>query len=1138
MSHMKRILPVFFLAASVWADALSIPGALRVYPFTETEGEEVANIADCFPGKIAVTGGPKGSMTIWEAPVRVPGHRAGSHAVRFWHPRSHRCLYRAGITGKEFAGGASFALWFRVPDAGGVAVPLKLGFNGDRATCGFELFVEREASGAPGRLVLSLARGKGAEPLELVREGVAPDIWHQAAFTIDGRMARLYLDDLAAPAAEAPFGVLIPPDFAGTYGAQPFFENRYYTPFLHVGAQHTAGTFDDLCPFDIDFLAVYGRALASAELAGALGPSAEGSPDEQLAAAAAADAAVARARSFRVKVPDEQGGYVRRGEAAAFSLAIPASEKADGPFVARFTVRALDGDPIETREISVEADGVAETSFAFETCGVYRVEIEASDRTGAVAYQHPRTVFLGVVPPRPERLDSPFGLCTVRGRWGYDTNLRRVQLHEPSAPGRAFDIHPFDYAGPDGLTGMERWQGVKRDELRRFVCGAFWSQGDFSQSSRFVNEMPPDVKAHYRAFYERAAQFFKTNGVHEFEATSEVNTRTTAGAYMDCFRILHEAYTNAIPDAKFYPPGATPNYIPFTAELLRLGIGELVDGLSLHNYITDPIHELHWNGAGWKLRALRDEWSAKLGKPLSLHCTEAGVFSLPRIRDRPMTREEALAAGYPQEGNTDYRVFATIMPTLPERESAAFQQQAALVTLAMGFESYIKSEGPIAIGVETPNEQGVAITALSGQVLNGFRACREVPLASKDDACVIVERKDGSRVAAVFARRPVPLTFRAEPGAVYRTMDLLGNFSGTRASEEGLVLVHASFEPVYLFDVPPDFAQVTPLALATPADLPDDGVLPFTASVTNLFDRPLAATLEIAAPPGATVEPAARTQVALAPGAATNVAGTMRGPALKRREWSLRATLRADGAEPDATPLAAAESIFRSPGALRIVQRAPHPMPLDGDTAKWAFAQPVACATEADVVHGKPDIARLWDPQWRGPDDLSLTLRTAYVEGHAMAFLLEVRDDACVPPPAGRESTPWNYDCLELFIDMRQGSELGTQSEEGADQALVTPALGETVGPCRVLQVRGARAHADVKCVGRRTADGYLIEGRIAPNEKSGFRVLPGSVFRMDFLVDDTDGDTELRKAAIAVDGVFRNYANVAAWGRYELGAD
>jgi hypothetical protein len=39
----------------------------------------------------------------------------------------------------------------------------------------------------------------------------------------------------------------------------------------------------------------------------------------------------------------------------------------------------------------------------------------------------------------------------------------------------------------------------------------------------------------------------------------------------------------------------------------------------------------------------------------------------------------------------------------------------------------------------------------------------------------------------------------------------------------------------------------------------------------------------------------------------------------------------------------------------------------------------------------------------------------------------------------------------------------------------------------------------------------------------------------MDFLIDDTDAPETKRKAAMAMHGIFNNYTDSNAWGRYQL---
>jgi len=176
----------------------------------------------------------------------------------------------------------------------------------------------------------------------------------------------------------------------------------------------------------------------------------------------------------------------------------------------------------------------------------------------------------------------------------------------------------------------------------------------------------------------------------------------------------------------------------------------------------------------------------------------------------------------------------------------------------------------------------------------------------------------------------------------------------------------------------------------------------------------------------------------------------------------------------------------------------------------------------------------------RGKDDLSFTLKTLWRKGDGIYFLLKVKDNIVCPALEDKTATAWKYDCLELYFDSRECSKQGTLLSDGMDQVIVIPQAVEAVAPCTVRYGLEGRNQVEVQYVGRKTADGYLIEGKVIPNEKSFFRVQGGSQFRMDFMPDDADGteSKQLRKAAMALHGDFGNYRNSDVWGRYELSLD
>jgi hypothetical protein len=74
-----------------------------------------------------------------------------------------------------------------------------------------------------------------------------------------------------------------------------------------------------------------------------------------------------------------------------------------------------------------------------------------------------------------------------------------------------------------------------------------------------------------------------------------------------------------------------------------------------------------------------------------------------------------------------------------------------------------------------------------------------------------------------------------------------------------------------------------------------------------------------------------------------------------------------------------------------------------------------------------------------------------------------------------------------------------------------------------------------VEFVGRKANDGYLLEGKIIPREGCAFKLLSGSQFCMDLIIDDTDSEKEPLSSSMALHGIRNNCVDSSHWGRYRL---
>jgi hypothetical protein len=619
-----------------------------------------------------------------------------------------------------------------------------------------------------------------------------------------------------------------------------------------------------------------------------------------------------------------------------------------------------------------------------------------------------------------------------------------------------------------------------------------------------------------------------------WELSNEPNGKITPENYFEVLKVFTRVMRRETPGVPLNAPGASPSGIPFIQRLFELGMAPYIDVLSFHDYVGAPIKALRWQNKAAKFKTMLKKFDPN-GR-IVMGNSESSYLVLPRINYRPMRWDEALRIGYKYRVS-NYRgvkFFTTSAPMITETLAAARQVQDILIALASGYEFYNKCGSPATIDNEAlpsstlPNRQTLAIRILGGEIVNELRSVQEMPLSELDNVCLLIDNGD-KKIAALFSQHPAVLNFRVKPNTGFRTMDMLGNPGKLTSGGNGLLTVKTSEEPLYLFDCPAEFAEVAPLKLALPAQLPEKGVMTGTLTVYNPFDRKLKGKLSARALLGAQIE-LGKTSVKLAANGKMTIPVKLIASALKRRDYAMGIELKKRG-----KLLAAAEAVFHSPGVTQKVYRSKHPIKLDGHADDWKHIPATACSGEENVILGKPNLAELWLPQWRGNDDLSFSVKTAWRRHDGIYFLLSIRDQTRYAAPADKIGRAFQYDCLELFFDSRNPKAQGSPISLGADQAIVIPEMGKTGAPCKMWFGQKNREWITVECVGTQTADGYLLEGKIVPNPKSPMRILSGTQFHMDFVIDDTDKPSELRSSIMALHGSVSNNTNSSQWGRYEL---
>ncbi len=1094
---------------------------IRYYTFEDGYGEEVTNHVILEPGRIAQSGGPLGSLTINLATPYAVIKYGQNYTERLPLDRNPRWtrgrfpgkaalrsggiplgFFRSGITGREFEKGMTLSGWIRTGEESGSCNLLQLADAWNR---GFRFSHTRTSPEKEGRFEFRIGN-KGKTILSA--PSVLPGIWVHFAITVGNGKVRLFIN--GTPAAEKEFSGTIPPGIVNDLPSlRPFFENfaghgTALEPLL-ISANPRPANQQPAPPVDWDELAIYKRPLSEKEI---LALYVSGKPAESDDAQRTGYAALRNAErledQIRMSLPDNTDGYFRLGEKIPATVCVPDAFKNASKAV--FELETLAGKKIWTKEQNVAAGQTVTVPLDFPECNVYWLDMKLLASDGSLLKRIPYKYCIAIAPPAPAKLTerNPVAYwADWYDRFHFDSPLRRMQYH---GNGEHFESIYAEY--------------TKRiPDFRAYL----WF---YSVCTRAPKEGWEAGREQNRKLFTEAAKRFQGKKIIAFEMTSEphdIDPKWYVQHLADARKIFSEAGLRQ----PMIPPGGAPPSIPMISDILKAGGDKYMDGISYHPYTVDPIAALNSDDSLNRLRAVMAEYP---GKKFLLWNTESGINALPRIKYRPMTASDAHAARMPGRDGA----FLGFITMLEESEAAARQVQHALVSLAQGYRIYTICQSPNVNG--DPGLRGLAMTVLAGQILNNQTGVRRLPLARLDNVCLLIKQADGSSTAAIFSRNPDRLLLRLAPDTEYRIMDMLGNLSRRRTDKEGILSIRSSSHPQYLFSVPENISEVTPLTLELPGNLPERGSLKGILTVANPFrNGALNGVLEVLPVRGAEIA-LSDSRIHLAPGASRKVELSITGKNLKRQMYTFSVRLKND----EGKILASASRQAQSPGVIRMIPRIRGAMPLDGNIEKWKNVPAMVCDSVDSVVHGKPNYAEIWIPQWLGKKDLSFSVKCAWRKNDAVYFLLNVTDDVLLSAPADKAGLAFRYDCLELFFDSRPVKQQGTVLSDGADQAIIIPRTTRETTPCELWFARKDRAHVKIECVGRRTADGWMLEGKIIPTSQSAFQVRAGSQFRMDFLVDDTDKDDPrwLRKSAMALDGIFNNSQNSNVWGRYELSLD
>ncbi len=950
-------------------------------------------------------------------------------------------------------------------------------------------------------------------------------VWHHVVAVIDTNALRLYID--GALAGEKQFeGAYVQPEIPGGSFAQFPEEAR---GGLKIGSVREPL---NSVWFDCDELTIHEKALSTEKIASryASGRPSQ-SPEEQEKAHLALTAAQARADMIVLDLPHERLGYLPSGAPVALSISIPEAARQGTTAALTAAITDIDRKVVFSGERKVAMAEKGDTADTWEIqpperCGLYWLEVVMKDQGGTVIKEKTLPFAITVpVPPMSERpASSPLGAHGGRQMWNEVTVLgarceRDISPWRPKLPDGGYDWkHPDFYV----------------DEILKLGMDMLFCEGPHSYDQAELEKVAQGDSSQWEAYLRPYVERYKGR-VKYWEICNEPNARGCKPAqYAALLKTAHRVIREVDPQAKIVGLCGVTTYPEWTEEVLAAGGGEFFDILSFHNYIgSSPISE--WRRLR-KIERTKASLEKHLGKLPPIWNSESGIHQPLRMDGRPLNEAQLLAKyprGKQENGITLVPADAVAMAT--EHTGACWQTQSVLLDCALGVEKYFilmgasrfyPAYGSVSGASGWPSEKGVAYAAMAS-FMTHMKSARLIPIASSTAAGTLVTTTDGRRVAALFADVPTTRAFLVGENQECKGMDYLGNPLSWKAKGKVLT-VSFGMEPVYLFDVPEDFRDAPILVIKQFPPMVSPGAkVEGVLAVTNLFPDQLEGKLEITSKDSTVIM---NSELKVAPGESREVPFQLAAGALNRGSHAIIAKLVQQDKE-----IATCESAFESEGVAHGVPKMTAEIKLDAEPAEWEGIPAETSDKASNVVIGKPPVGYYEPTAWQGPKDLAFTVKTAWRPDDGIYFLVDVIDENIKTVSPDKTNLGFLQDGLEFFFDGRPLKEQVATYSFGAEQIIVVPAVRETVQPCANLNFARKGPSVDVEFVGRRTAAGYLIEGRLRPKEASPFKLVPGARFGMDFAIDDA-GEAEMtRKTQMALHGTASNSTDTSVFGRYQL---
>lgn len=1123
---------------------LKLPGLLRYYTFNASDGNGKFVVDHVAKGEASVYGtntmtvmsnSPYGEArtkyvvdgtTPYDYPYWTTGRFAGQSALATG-------LAKQGVVRSQFygtpSGDMTLIAWIRVHDNPGDHDGGSLLYCGSGWKQGFKIYWSRAPWAPQGSLGLEVGTKTSKETIKA--KSFTPGVWHCIAFTWSKGHMALYVDGKLSEEKTIDQPQIIWP----TKADHALLSMSYYdVNGLGLGRNSTR---DGDCRTDFDELVILDNALPADQIASLYQQGKPGqSPSEQLADFQSITREKQLRDRIKLDIPKNTYGYFRQDQLFDASITVPPDSGLKGTYQAQFTITDLAGKTVldQTLPLEVDIDHQASTHqpIQLQQCGLYWLNIKLTDEKHKLikSQQYPFAITVKLPPMQDVPLSFP--VCCHH----------MVQVPEHAVLGNKCDRIIRGWA----------WMQRKKDEMNfTFEDRSMERVEKLGMNMLFTIDLRPPAWVGYAKgsknlpadmgalehFLRVLVSRYKGR-VAYWEIFNEPNSGhglqgpNRAKDYVTYLKLAYRVIKEVDPQAKVIAFCGVHRFRWFT-EVMDAKPGNSYDIVSLHNYGSVPIRLNRERRLIQNVRELLD----KNGRSdVPIWNGECGFAQPARINGRPIT-DKQLIDRYASKIRESYGIPVAPgwMPVVNEHRSASWQAQSILLELALGTQKYFMLSGGSHYSPNyntddgTPSEKGIAKAMVSSMLLNMQHISR-LQLASSDQEAGLIAYKDGSHRLAAFSVQPSALTLAVDHNGTYTGMDMLGNPLSWQA-RNGVLQIPITEAPVYINDVPKTICE-KPIATIQLAgqQLSSDYKLSGKVHLANPWDKPITLTLKANLPNGTTIE--IPQSVIVPAGKQMDMPFEMISRDLWRGWYDAELT-----ASLDDQIVSRADAPFYSAGSVVRVPEATKPITVDADPHDWPKDAPKGMAYwERQVVRGKPIEGVPGDLQWRGRDDLSFNVKTCWQAGKGLYFLMYVTDDKLVPSPD--QTRGYLYDGLELFVDTRPGTERPRAYSFGAQQMIIYPQFSETAGPCKVEYCGHQGNTVALTAQGRRTQNGYLIEGLIAPAKGYEDCFKPGSRLYLDFNVNDTDSlaPDQLRKSTMSLHSMHAKSATDSSqWGTYEL---